>query len=67
MENRSFRAIRELSLQNITLSGISYPSAMPDDLIQNTDVVYYRFHGKPVLYKSLYELSEIEEFGITVR
>jgi uncharacterized protein YecE (DUF72 family) len=55
-------AIRELSLQNITFSGISYPSALPDDLIQNTDVVYYRFHGKPVLYKSLYEQSEIENF-----
>lgn len=55
-------ALRELSLQNITFSGISYPSALPDDLIQNTDVVYYRFHGKPVLYKSLYEQSEIEAF-----
>ncbi|MDB5019304.1 MAG: hypothetical protein JWQ28_431 [Pedobacter sp.] len=55
-------AIRELSLQNITFSGISYPSALPDDLIQNTEVVYYRFHGRPVLYKSLYEQTEIEDF-----
>jgi uncharacterized protein YecE (DUF72 family) len=55
-------AIRLLSKQNVTFSGISYPSALPDDLIQNTDLVYYRFHGKPVLYKSLYSATEIEDF-----
>jgi uncharacterized protein YecE (DUF72 family) len=48
------------SKHNITFSGSSFPSALPDDLIQNTDVVYYRFHGRPVLYKSLYEQSEIQ-------
>jgi uncharacterized protein YecE (DUF72 family) len=55
-------AIRQLSEHNVTFSGSSYPSALPDDLIQNTDLVYYRFHGKPVLYKSLYSAAEMEHF-----
>ena len=30
--------------------------ALPEDVIQNTSIIYYRFHGKPDLYKSPYEL-----------
>jgi uncharacterized protein YecE (DUF72 family) len=52
-----------LTNHHITFSGHSYPSALPDDLIQNTDPVYYRFHGKPVLYKSLYSEQEMEDFA----
>ncbi len=46
----------------ITFSGISYPSALPDQVIPDQRLVYYRFHGKPVLYKSLYTEKEIQEF-----
>lgn len=55
------------SEHNITFSGISYPSALPDTVIQNTNLVYYRFHGKPVLYKSLYPIEEIEHFAKAIK
>ena len=36
--------------------GQSYPPPLelPDEVVANTDVVYYRFHGVPELYKSSY-------------
>lgn len=40
---------------NVIFCGQSYPGDIPEEVIQNNPVVYYRFHGKPVLYKSLYE------------
>jgi len=46
----------------VVFSGISYPSALPDDVIQDTELIYYRFHGKPVLYKSEYAESELVSF-----
>ena len=52
---------RNLSTKNIILSGQSYPSALPDDVIQNNKTVYYRFHGKPVLYKSEYDIKVIKD------
>lgn len=58
---------KEFSNNNITFSGISYPSALPDEVIQNTSLVYYRFHGKPVLYKSVYPLEEIEQFSHAIK
>ncbi|RLJ80007.1 DUF72 domain-containing protein [Pedobacter alluvionis] len=53
---------RKLNKNKITFSGQSYPSALPDNVIQNTATVYYRFHGKPVLYKSEYEINTITDF-----
>jgi len=52
----------KLTNHKITFSGISYPSNLPDEVIQNHDPVYYRFHGKPVLYKSQYAESELQQF-----
>lgn len=46
--------IEALGQKNITFCGISYPGAFPDEAIVNAAMSYYRFHGKPVLYKSLY-------------
>lgn len=54
--------IEQFSTKNITFSGISYPSDLPDDIIQNTSMPYYRYHGKPILYKSLYPKSELTSF-----
>jgi len=56
----------EFSKRHIIFSGISYPSVLPDDTIQNTDIVYYRFHGRPVLYKSLYTKQEITTFSNSI-
>lgn len=53
---------KKLGKNNITFSGQSYPSALPDNVIQNTAPVYYRFHGKPVLYKSEYDINTITDF-----
>lgn len=61
--NQVMQAFRE---HHITFSGISYPSSLPDDIIQHNDLIYYRFHGKPVLYKSLYTAKEIEEFAAAI-
>lgn len=35
--------------------GVSFPGKIPEDVIvTNSKIGYYRLHGKPVLYKSLY-------------
>ena len=48
----------KLGLMNITVSGMSFPSNLPDSIVDNTKTIYYRFHGKPVLYKSEYDLEQ---------
>ncbi|MDB5193607.1 MAG: hypothetical protein JWQ96_3170 [Segetibacter sp.] len=60
-----------LARHNITFCGMSHPQ-LPEDVIQNTPVAYFRFHGVPDLYRSKYELSvltkiadEIQENPIT--
>jgi uncharacterized protein YecE (DUF72 family) len=44
----------KLAEHKITFCGVSHPK-LANDLIINNDVVYYRFHGVPVIYKSAYE------------
>ncbi|MCZ4244426.1 DUF72 domain-containing protein [Pedobacter punctiformis] len=51
-----------LKKENIIFSGASFPGDLPDEVIQNTDAVYYRFHGKPVLYKSEYDIKVLLDF-----
>jgi uncharacterized protein YecE (DUF72 family) len=58
---------RTLSKHNITFCGQSHPE-LPEDVVQNNKVLYYRFHGIPELYRSPYEFKilkrvadEIEE------
>lgn len=44
-----------LKKHNIVFSGVSFPGNLPEDLIINhTEILYYRLHGKPILYKSEY-------------
>jgi uncharacterized protein YecE (DUF72 family) len=43
----------------IVFCGVSFPK-LPDDVIATTPNLYYRFHGVPVLYKSVYEEKFIE-------
>ncbi|GAB0157843.1 DUF72 domain-containing protein [Chryseobacterium sp. Alg-005] len=41
--------------KNIVFSGVSFPGNLPEDVIANhPEILYYRLHGKPVLYKSEY-------------
>lgn len=55
------KVYEQLASKNIIFSGQSYPSNLPDELIKNNPIVYYRFHGRPVLYKSTYPLAEIKQ------
>lgn len=52
---------KELSKNNISFCGMSHPE-LPDKIIQNTSVLYYRMHGVPELYKSLYSLEMLKSF-----
>ena len=49
-----------LSNAGIVFSGLSYPSTLPDEVIKNNSTIYYRFHGKPILYKSEYPQEVIQ-------
>jgi uncharacterized protein YecE (DUF72 family) len=51
---------RTLGKHKISFCGMSHPS-LPDEVVQNSPVVYYRFHGTPELYKSPYDISFLEK------
>lgn len=51
--------LQQLKKHNITLSGISYPK-LPDEVLKTNTVLYYRLHGVPVLYKSAYPITFLE-------
>lgn len=51
-----------LASHNITFCGMSHP-ALPDDVIHNTNTLYYRFHGVPELYKSKYDVSVLRKIS----
>jgi uncharacterized protein YecE (DUF72 family) len=50
----------ELGKHNISFCGMSHP-LLPDDVIQNTAEVYYRFHGVPLLYTSPYSTEFLQQ------
>jgi uncharacterized protein YecE (DUF72 family) len=56
----------KLSEHNITFCGMSHP-LLPQEVIQNTTVLYYRFHGVPELYKSEYDKKVLEDFVSQVK
>ena len=53
--------IDRLAHNNIGFCGVSYPKISFDDAIVNTPVVYYRFHGVPVLFYSEYDNGFLEK------
>lgn len=50
-----------LAKHKITFCGMSHPE-LPQEIIQNNPLLYYRFHGVPELYKSIYEQKVLQEF-----
>ncbi|MFY1046377.1 DUF72 domain-containing protein [Chryseobacterium sp. GP-SGM7] len=53
-----------LKSKNIIFSGVSFPGNLPDDfIVNNSEVFYYRLHGKPVLYKSEYPEGELKNLA----
>jgi uncharacterized protein YecE (DUF72 family) len=57
---------KTLAERHITFCGMSHP-ALPDDIIQNTPVVYYRFHGVPNLYSSPYSVESLQNTVTTLQ
>lgn len=52
----------ELAKNDIQFCGISYPG-LPEKVMHNTSIIYYRFHGIPRLYKSCYKKDAIINTG----
>ncbi len=48
-----------LSTHNISFCGISHP-LLPNEVVVNTETLYYRFHGVPHLYYSAYNESFLQ-------
>lgn len=55
-----------LAENNVTFCGISHPR-LPDEVVINTRLVYYRFHGVPYLNYSSYPDSELQRVAETIR
>ena len=49
-----------LSRARIIFCGMSHPN-LPDQVVSTTETLYYRFHGVPHLYNSLYETPKLEQ------
>ncbi len=53
---------------NIIFSGVSFSGNLPEDVIINSkDVLYYRLHGKPILYKSEYSEDFLNELAEKIK
>jgi uncharacterized protein YecE (DUF72 family) len=57
---------KELAKHNITFCGMSHP-LLPDDVIINNPVLYYRLHGVPQLYKSPYSPKELKKLADDIK
>jgi len=55
-----------LTAKHITFCSMSHP-ALPDDIVQNTNVIYYRFHGVPDLYRSPYSKEFLNNVISTIK
>jgi len=50
----------KLAGNDITFCGMSHPD-LPDEVVQNTKTLYFRFHGVPELYKSKYDMGLLKK------
>jgi uncharacterized protein YecE (DUF72 family) len=57
---------KKLTKHKITFCGMSHP-VLPDDVIANTDEVYYRFHGVPDLYRSRYSIEFLQKVANQIK
>jgi uncharacterized protein YecE (DUF72 family) len=58
-----FKVLRE---NNVTFCGISYPG-LPDAVMRSVPVLYYRFHGVPELYASLYSMEKLKRVTVEIK
>ncbi|MBC6988093.1 DUF72 domain-containing protein [Hymenobacter sp. BT491] len=54
---------RELARHRVAFVGQSHPQPLPDEVIANTDVLYYRFHGVPELYTTPYSAEFLQRIA----
>lgn len=52
----------QLSAHGISFCGMSHPS-LPDELVQTSALLYYRFHGNEQLYASEYPVDALQRFA----
>jgi uncharacterized protein YecE (DUF72 family) len=57
---------KELGKRNMVFCGISHPT-LPDEVVVNTDIVYYRFHGVPKLYYSPYNNEKLQQVADAIK
>ena len=57
---------KKLGTNKITFSGISHPR-LPDKFIENNSLFYYRMHGVPKLYQSVYTTPFLKSIVKTVK
>jgi uncharacterized protein YecE (DUF72 family) len=50
----------QLGAKHVSFCGMSHPE-LPSEVIINSPVVYYRFHGVPDLYRSSYGRDDLQE------
>lgn len=55
-----------LGQHNITFCGMSHPN-LPDKVVENTQLLYYRLHGKEQLYSSNYTNDELTDILNKIR
>lgn len=53
--------IKVLKAKKISFCGISHPN-LPTDVMFTSPPLYYRFHGRPRLYVSLYKKQTLQDF-----
>ena len=64
-DSEIFKILQE---HKIIFSGVSFPTKLSEDVIINSqDVLYYRLHGKPVLYKSEYSEDFLNDLAHKIK
>lgn len=56
----------QLAAKRVSFCGMSHPE-LPDEVVVNSPVVYYRFHGVPDLYRSSYSREALQRVLNSVR
>lgn len=56
---------KSLGKNGIAFCGMSHPD-LPDQVVMNTSLLYYRMHGVPDLYRSPYSLSRLRKIINTI-
>jgi uncharacterized protein YecE (DUF72 family) len=57
---------KTLAEKDVTFCGMSHP-LLPDTIVKNAPILYYRLHGVPYLYKSLYSENALKEIADEIK